>query len=159
MYLINIITVGGEKEEYFSAAAAEYKKRLSRDCKLNAVTVKAEKLPDDPSEKEIAAALDKEGERVVPLLAKGYNVALCIEGAGMSTEEFSKLIGRTAAEGRMPINFVIGSSFGLSDRVKAACDLRLSMSKMTFAHRLASVMLHEQIYRAVNILNGGKYNK
>ena len=76
----------------------------------------------------------------------------------ISQEEFSKIITEAAVSGKMPLNFVIGSSFGLSERVKAACGLRLSMSKMTFAHRLASVMLHEQIYRAVNMINGGKYN-
>ncbi len=159
MFLINIITVGGEKEEYFAEAAAEYRKRLSRDCRLVCTEVKAEKLPSEPSAKEISAALDREAERLLPLLAKGYNVALCVEGKQLSTEKFSQFLEKSASENRMPVNFVIGSSFGLSERVKAACDLRLSMSEMTFAHRLASVMLHEQIYRAVNIINGGKYNK
>ncbi|MBO4217527.1 MAG: 23S rRNA (pseudouridine(1915)-N(3))-methyltransferase RlmH [Clostridia bacterium] len=159
MFLINIITVGGEKEEYFSAASAEYRKRLSRDCKLSCVELKAEKLSPSPSEKEISSALEKEAERVLPLLSKGFNVALCVEGKQLSTEKFSLLLEKAAAENRMPVNFVIGSSFGLSERVKAACGLRLSLSEMTFAHRLASVMLHEQIYRAVNMINGGKYNK
>ncbi len=159
MFLINIITVGGEKEEYFSQAAAEYRKRLSRDCRIVCTEIKAERLPAAPSEKEIASALDREAERVLPLLSKGLSVALCVEGKQLSTEGFSRFIADAAANRRMPVNFVIGSSFGLAERVKSACELRLSMSEMTFAHRLASVMLHEQIYRAVNIINGGKYNK
>lgn len=74
----------------------------------------------------------------------------------MSSEDFAVLNGRNAAEG---VTYVIGSSYGLAESVKAACDMRLSFSKMTLPHRLMRVVLYEQIYRAFTIINGRKYHK
>ena len=71
----------------------------------------------------------------------------------------AELLSEQALQGRSRVSFVIGGSDGLSDAVKKAADLRLSMSRMTFPHHLARVMVLEQIYRAFNILGGGKYHK
>ena len=69
------------------------------------------------------------------------------------------LLSEKALRGESRITFLIGSSDGLSERVKNACDERISMSPMTFPHHLARVMLLEQIYRAFSIASGGKYHK
>ena len=77
----------------------------------------------------------------------------------MSSPELASLISKRAVDGFSDIVFIIGSSHGLSDKVKNACDLKLSVSPMTFAHGLFAVMLCEQIYRAFSISAGEKYQK
>lgn len=161
MINVNIITVGKLKEAYLRDACAEYAKRLGGFCKLNITELPESKLPDSPSEKEIGNALSKEGKIIAELLSENnsYNVVMCIEGKQMPSEKLAEMIGRISAEGKSRFNFVIGSSFGISEEVKKLADLRLSMSEMTFPHQLARVMLLEQLYRSFQILNGGKYHK
>ena len=88
-----------------------------------------------------------------------FIVAMCIEGKGCSSEELASLMAQCAVQGKSRVCFLIGGSDGLSDEVKRAADVRLSMSRMTFPHHLARVMVLEQIYRAFNINEGGKYHK
>ena len=85
--------------------------------------------------------------------------ALCVEGKEKSSEDFSTLFTERGNSGKPKICFLIGGSCGMSETVKARADLRLSMSKMTFPHHLARVMLIEQIYRAFKIAEGSRYHK
>ena len=122
--------------------------------------MKDEKLSSEPSSGEISAALDKEAKKIMECIPeRNYKIAMCVEGKQMSSEEFSALLEKVATNGYSGVSFVIGSSCGLSDKVKNSCDLRLSVSKMTFPHKLFRVMLLEQIYRAFMISSGGKYHK
>jgi len=84
---------------------------------------------------------------------------LCIEGKEKSSESFAKAINDAAVNGKSNIVFIIGSSFGLSPEIKSLSDFKLSFSPMTFPHQLMRVMLLEQIYRAFQINNNGKYHK
>ena len=77
----------------------------------------------------------------------------------MSSEEFAKTVEQSATRGFSNMAFVIGGSFGLHDSIKQRSNLRMSFSKMTFPHQLFRVMLMEQIYRAEQIITGGKYHK
>ena len=77
----------------------------------------------------------------------------------MASEELSQKMDDIALSGKNSVVFIIGSSFGLSDEIKRISDFRFSMSKMTFPHKLARIMLTEQIYRAFSISNNGKYHK
>lgn len=157
---IHIICVGAPKESFFVEAAAEYEKRLKAYAKVNTIQIKDERLSDKPSDAEIAAALKKEGERILAALPqRAYKIAMCVEGKQMPSEKFAELMHTAANNGFSDIAFVIGGSFGLSDEVKTACDFRLSVSQMTFPHRMMKFILLEQIYRAMNILGGGKYHK
>lgn len=155
---INLIVIGKLKEEYLRSACAEYIKRLGRFCTLELHELDECRLSDNPSEKEIAAALKKEAEQI-RRFAAGYIVPMCIEGKQLSSEELSGKITDAGINGFSTVTFIIGSSFGLDDGIKAMGNLRLSMSKMTFPHQLARVMLLEQIYRAFQIAGGGKYHK
>lgn len=160
MTTINLIYVGNIRENYLLAAVAEYEKRLSAYCRLVCTEIKEEKLPDDPSQAQTEAAMKKEGERILAVLPqKSKKIALCVEGKQLSSEEFSSLIKNAENSGFSQISFIIGGAFGLSDEVKKVCDFRLSLSKMTFTHRFARILLLEQIYRAENIAAGGKYHK
>lgn len=160
MTTINLIYVGNIRENYLLAAVAEYEKRLSAYCRLVCTEIKEEKLPDDPSQAQTEAAMKKEGERILAVLPrKSMKIALCVEGKQLSSEEFSSLIKNAENSGFSQISFIIGGAFGLSEEVKKLCDFRLSLSKMTFTHRMARILLLEQIYRAENIAAGGKYHK
>lgn len=160
MLNITIIAVGKLKEQYLRDASAEYQKRLSTLCKLNIVELNPEKLSDNPSAKEIENALNNEAKRIIEKIPKGAKVySMCIEGKQRTSEELSREIDSLAVEGVSNIVFIIGGSFGLSDEVKKLSAYRLSMSKMTFPHQIARIMLLEQIYRAMQISLGTKYHK
>lgn len=159
MISIKIVCVGNLKEAYLRDAAAEYVKRLGGFCKLCEVTLKEEKLPDSPSQSEIDAALRKEADKILAELPRrAYKIAMCVEGRQLSSEELAdKLDAVSATHGE--ICLVIGSSHGLDERVKQACDARLSVSKLTFPHQLMRVILLEAVYRALNIIKGTHYHK
>ncbi len=155
---INLIVIGKLKEEYLRSACAEYIKRLGRYCNFELHELDECRLSDEPSEKEIATALKKEVEQI-KRYAKGMIVPMCIEGKQLTSPELSEKISSAGVSGQSTVTFIIGSSFGLDPEIKAMGALKLSMSKMTFPHQLARVMLLEQIYRAFQIAEGGKYHK
>ncbi len=159
MLNVKFITLGTLKEAYLRDAAAEYEKRLGGFCRFESIQLKDERLPEDPSENEIRAALDRESERVLAQIPpRAYCVAMCVEGKQLSSEELAVKLESVANE-TGTVCFIIGSSFGLSDKVKARADLRLSVSKLTFPHQLMRVLLLEAVYRAFNIQKGTRYHK
>lgn len=155
---INLIVIGKLKEEYLRSACAEYIKRLARYCTFELHELDECRLGDSPSEKEIASALAKEAEQI-KRFAKGMIIPMCIEGKQLTSPELSGKITSAGVNGFSTVTFVIGSSYGLAPEIKTMGALKLSMSKMTFPHQLARVMLLEQIYRAFQIAEGGKYHK
>ena len=160
MQKITLLCVGKLKEKFYLDTCAEYQKRLTRHCKFELIELPEQRLPENPSEAEIAAALSKEADVIEERLPKGgVLVALCVEGKPMSSEQLSDTLSRYGAQGASQVTFLIGGSFGLSERVKARADLRLSMSPMTFPHHLARVMVLEQVYRAYQIQSGTRYHK
>ncbi len=160
MLKIKIITVGALSEKHWKDACAEYRKRLSAKADLEEIQLKEEPLSKNPSAGEIKKALDVEGERILAEIPKrAMAVSLCVEGKQYSSEALAGIIGDAAVSGVSEICFVIGSSYGLSDRVKSASRLKLSMSALTFPHQLARVMLYETVYRSFTILGGEKYHK
>lgn len=159
MLQLTVITVGTLKEAYWREALAEYEKRLSAFCKPNLIQLKETKLPDDPAQSEINAALSDEAKRILAAVpARSYKIALCVEGKQFSSEELAQKIESACTESSS-LCLIIGSSYGLSPEVKAACDLRLSVSKLTFPHQMMRVLLLEVLYRSFSILKGSKYHK
>ena len=160
MQKITVLCVGKLREKFYIDACAEYQKRLTRHCKFELLELPEQRLPENPLQAEIDAALAKEAAAIEEKLPHaGSIVALCVEGRTMSSEQLADTLSRCAAQGISQVTFLIGGSFGLSERVKARADLRLSMSPMTFPHHLARVMLLEQIYRAYQIQSGTRYHK
>ncbi|MBQ8213671.1 MAG: 23S rRNA (pseudouridine(1915)-N(3))-methyltransferase RlmH [Clostridia bacterium] len=159
MIQVTVITVGNLKESYWRDAVAEYEKRLCAFCKPTLIQLKEAKVPENPSEGEIRSALADEGQRILAAMPpRSYRIALCVEGKQFSSEELAaKLEGVLSENGNLCL--VIGSSHGLSDEVKAACQLRLSVSKLTFPHQMMRVLLLEVLYRAFSIIKGTKYHK
>lgn len=160
MQKITVITVGKLKEVFFKQAEEEYLKRLKGLCDLTVVEVPQTVLPQHPSQGQITSALETEADIITSKLPKNAQVVpLCIEGKIYSSEELSELVANNANFGSGSIAFVIGGSYGLAPRIKNLGSIKLSMSKMTFPHRLARIMLLEQIYRGYKIINGGEYHK
>lgn len=160
MINVKLVCVGKMKERFFKDAFEEYAKRLSAYCRFECAELNEYRLGDDPSDKEIASAMDKEAVDVLKSIpADAYVVALCVEGRQMPSESMARLIRERENSGKPRLCFVIGGSYGLSPEVKARADLRLSMSEMTFPHHMARVMLAEQIYRGFKINEGSKYHK
>ena len=159
MLNVKMFVTGTLKEQYYKDAIAEYKKRLTTYCKLDIIEFKEYKLHDAPSQRQIDQALESEGERILSEMPqKAYKIALCVEGKQLSSEEFAKKLDEiSTTHGELCL--VIGSSYGLSDKVKNACDMKLSVSKMTLTHQMLRVWLLEIIYRCLSITHGGKYHK
>ena len=159
MISVKFITLGTLKESYLREAAAEYEKRLGAFCKMQMIQLKEEKLSDAPSEGEIRQALDREAQKIMAEIPpRAYKIAMCVEGKQLSSEELAAKL-EEVSERYGDVCFIIGSSHGLSDSVKNACDMRLSVSKLTFPHQLMRVLLLEAVYRGFNIMKGTKYHK
>ena len=158
---VNIICVGKLKEAYWRDACSEYIKRLGAYATARVVELNESKLSDKPSSGEIAKCLDREANDMMPYIEQkgAYNIAMCIEGKQLSSEELAAKIADAGVSGFSTVNIIIGSSFGLSDRVKQKAHFKLSISKMTLPHQLARVVCLEQTYRAFAINNGSKYHK
>lgn len=160
MFEINLITVGKLKEKFYLDAADEYIKRLGGYCKFRMIELPETRLPDSPSPSEIAAGLDKEANQIFSKLPKNsWFCVLTPEGKSLSSEDFSRKISDVKLSGKSCACFLIGSSYGISSRVKNAADFKLSLSPMTFPHHLARVMVLEQLYRSEAIQAGSKYHK
>jgi len=156
---IKVIVMGGYKDSWFKECQAEYQKRIKPYCSLSYLELEPVKLPQNPSEKQIEQALLKEAEMLKSKLKKGEClIALCVEGVELNSNEFSDTLLNAAARGK-EITFIIGSSHGLSQRIKEVADIKLSLSKMTLPHQLARIILSEQIYRALTIQKNLKYHK
>lgn len=156
---VSVITVGTLKEGYLKDAVAEYKKRILQYAKLEEIEIKEERIANEDDRAEIARALDAEAVKILSSIPKdAYKIALCVEGKQYSSEELAAIVGDAEdRSGRLAL--LIGSSHGLSDKVKSAADLKLSFSKLTFPHQLMRVNLYEAIYRSFTILRGKKYHK
>ncbi|MBO6283528.1 MAG: 23S rRNA (pseudouridine(1915)-N(3))-methyltransferase RlmH [Pseudobutyrivibrio sp.] len=157
---VKILCVGKIKEKFYRDAILEYSKRLSKYCSLEIVEVNDEKTSENSTENEINIIKDKEGERILKHIKdKDYAIALAIQGKQQDSVAFSKYIENLGITGNSSICFVIGGSLGLSDAVMGRCNASISFSKMTFPHQLMRVILLEQIYRAMRIMNNEPYHK
>ena len=156
---ITIISVGTLKENYLKDAVAEYKKRLSQYARVDEINIKEETIKDEDDGTEIKRALDAEADKIVAAIPKGAGkIALCVEGKQYDSVALAGLIGRMNDQSGK-IALIIGSSHGLSEKVKRECDVRLSVSALTFPHQLMRVVLYEALYRSFTILAGKKYHK
>lgn len=160
MISVTIIAVGKLKEKFYKNACEEYLKRLQSFCKIKVIEIDEANVPEKASQNEILSAINLEGKRILSKIPdRSHIISMCIEGKQLDSIELSEYITKQCLTGTSSIVFILGGSWGLSDDVKKASNYKLSMSKMTFPHQLARVMLCEQIYRAFQITNDGKYHK
>ena len=154
---LTLVCVGQLKEKYLCAACAEYLKRLGAYCKTTIIEIEESRATKGRTENTIK---QEEGVRILSRVPPyGLVVTLEIEGRQTSSAGFADILAGAMTENGGHITFVIGGSFGLSPQVSSRADMAISFSKMTFPHQLMRVILLEQLYRGLNILQGGKYHK
>ncbi len=149
---INLVCVGNLKEKFSKEEQAEYVKRLSAYAKVNIVEVKEQNHLQNAT-----LIKEKEGEGILSHL-EGHSVLCEIDAKEISSVQFSEYLEKLM-QNNSTITFVVGGSYGVSEKVKGACKDKISFSKMTFPHNLFRIMLLEQIYRAFTIMNGKTYHK
>ena len=160
MFEITLIAMGKMKEKFYLSAAAEYEKRMKGYCQFKILELPETRLPDNPSPAEIAAGLEKEADMILTKIPKGaWFCTLTPEGKLINSEALAEKLSTVKNSGKSSACFLIGSSFGIAQRIKDKADLKLSMSPMTFPHHLARIMVLEQLYRAESIQAGSKYHK
>ena len=160
MFEITLICMGKLKEKFYEAAAKEYQKRLNGYCKFNLIELSEVRLSDAPTQAEINVALEKEAVQIMEKIPRGaWFCVFTPEGKLLSSEQLADKFASVKLSGKSSACFLIGSSFGMSERIKNKADFKLSMSPMTFPHHLARVMVLEQLYRAEAIQAGSKYHK
>lgn len=149
-----IVIAVGRPHARWAAVLADYEQRLQRYVRLRVVTVReavGQRRPED--------ARSYEAQRIRAALPHPATiVALDVAGALMTSEAFAGELQRWI-ERRKPVVFVLGGPFGLDDSLRAAADVRLSLTPMTLPHDLARVVLLEQLYRAMTLWRGEPYHK
>ena len=157
MVRIKLVSVGRTKKEWIRQGMAHYQKLLRKYVELELVEIKEEKIT---KAKQTQAILDAEGERILRCVPKpGLSIALDLRGEHLSSEGFARLLEDGLSRGYGNFTFVLGGPLGLSPGVLAACPVKLSLCRMTFAHEMSRMILLEQIYRAFSIIKGTSYHK
>ena len=157
---VTIICVGKLREKFFADAADEYLKRLKRIMPVSVIELPDEPEPAQPSDKLNEAVMKREGEKMLSRIgAQDHVIAMCIDGKQYESTELAGKIQNLFTQGKSNITFLIGGSLGIHPDVLRRANERMSMSKMTFPHQLARVMLLEQLFRAAKINAGERYHK
>lgn len=154
---IKIIALGKIKEKFLKDGINEFIKRLTPYTSLEVIELSPVEIKDENLTQK---ALDEEGVNILSHIKEdSFVITLEIQGKQLSSEELAQKINDITNSGVSELVFVIGSSCGISKKVSQRADFKLSMSKMTFLHQFARLILVEQIYRAFKILKGEKYHK
>ena len=154
---IKVIALGKLKEKFLKEGIDEFQKRLIPYASFEIIELQPVEIRD---EHLIKKALDEEADKILAYIKpQSYLITLEIKGKMISSEELAEKIEDITNEGISEIVFVIGSSYGLSEKVSKRANFKLSLSKMTFLHQFARLILLEQIYRAFKILKGETYHK
>ena len=155
--IIKIIALGKLKEKFLKDGIEEFEKRLTPYTSLEIIEFQPVEIKDKHL---ISKALDEEAEKILTYIKPlSYVITLEINGKMLSSEDFAQKIDNLTKEGIAEVVFVIGSSYGLSPIVSKRADFKISLSKMTFLHQFARLILIEQIYRAFKIIKGETYHK
>lgn len=146
---VRVVSVGRDRSGLFQPAADEYAGRIARYCPIDLLELKESRGP---------RAKDDEGDALLAKAAGATVVALDQRGKALASEELAAAVERARRDAR-DLAFLVGGDEGLSDAVRAKAAWTFSLSKLTLPHRLARVVLLEQLYRAFTILRGEPYHK
>jgi 23S rRNA (pseudouridine1915-N3)-methyltransferase len=151
---IRLLAVGKDRSGLYAPAVEEYAGRLARYLRFELV-----ELPEARKHAGTAQAREEEGEVILAKLKPGERLVVLDErGDEPTSVELARRVGKWLTQAQ-DVALVIGGSDGLSAAVKARAQETLALSRMTLAHRLARLVLLEQLYRAMTILRGEPYHK
>lgn len=154
---IKIIALGKIKEKFLKDGIDEFLKRLTPYASVTILELNPIEIKDENLTEKI---LLEEGEKILSNIKPlDYVITMEINGKQFSSEEFAQKIENLTNDGTQEIVFVIGSSCGIGKNVSERANLKMSMSKMTFLHQFARLILVEQIYRAFKIIKKETYHK
>ncbi len=169
---IDIVAIGKLKEKYWREAQAEYVKRLGRFSGIQIKEIAEERISENASIQDEENAKQKEGQRILAATSKsgtsskqgtiskqGMNIVLDLSGKTPDSPQLAQLFQGWMNHGQSQFSFIIGGSNGLSDEVVQSADYLLCLSKLTFPHQMARIVLLEQIYRAMKINANETYHK
>lgn len=151
---ITVIAVGKIGQKPVAQLCDEYRKRLGHHLPVEILEVRKGRgsRPEDVMASEEAKLRSKTPDGAL-------TVAMSEEGRGLSSVELAQEVNRWMVEGRQHVVFYIGGAHGLASTLKREAKLQWSLSKMTFPHDLARMLLWEQLYRALTIIRGEPYHK
>lgn len=150
---INIYQIVKKSKDNFEPIINEFVKMSSRYATVevhslfNKQIARAQTIGQKESQ-------DAYNELYIPKLSNGYNIALDVLGKKVDSFKFSELL-----EDKLTINFFIGGAYGFDRTFLAKCDNIISLSELTMAHKIANLVLCEQIFRSLCILNNHPYHK
>lgn len=154
---IKIVALGKIKEKFLKEGIDEFLKRLTPYANVEIVELSPIEIKDENLTQKV---LEQEGEKILANIKQNsYVITLEVNEANFSSEKFAQKLEEIGNQGFNEIIFVIGSSCGISKTVSDRADFKLSLSKMTFLHQFARLILVEQIYRAFKIQKGETYHK
>jgi 23S rRNA (pseudouridine1915-N3)-methyltransferase len=150
--VISIYTIEKNSRDEFESILKNYEKMISKYSKLNYNSIFSNKI-SKAQEQTIQIAQKSYEDAFLPHL-KGFNIALHPDAKELDSFEFAKIF-----ENNTNINFFIGGAYGFNKSFLSKCDRVISLSKLTLSHKIAKVVLYEQIYRAFTIINSHPYHK
>ena len=153
-----LLTVGKIKDKALKLLIENYTKNLQKFTKLTIIEVKDEPEVKNASEEDLEILREKEAESLRKHIKTGYKIALAIEGKTFTSEALALEIEKIKTYHSSKLYFLIGGSYGISKSLKKEMDLLLSFSELTFPHQLMRVILLEQLFRSMKILNGEPYH-
>jgi len=183
MLKVTMASVGKDVRDFYSEGVAEYARRLSRHCRLSLVCVEEHRLPASPTAADERLAMEAEARSIAKAIGYGAAwagpgqggagrvgergparserpvIAFDRCGRGVTSVGLSEILGRAMAGGASGLAMVIGGHLGLAPGLLDAADDVLSLSAMTFPHRMARLIVAEQLYRAFKILSGERYHR
>lgn len=149
-----VAVVGKPRNAGLAAAIADYEKRAARYWPLEVHEVREERASSSSPQ----VVTEREGERLRDRAGSARIIACDPGGRSLTSEQFASWLGHERDNGR-DVAFVIGGAFGLSDAVRSASSMKLSLAPWTLPHELARLVLAEQLYRAGSILRHEPYHK
>jgi 23S rRNA (pseudouridine1915-N3)-methyltransferase len=160
MQTIRIIAIGKIKDAWLKHGIDEYVKRIQPMAKLQIIECEEEKAPENLSKKEEAMVKERECERLLQRIGKSeYSIALNLEGMSYTSPQLADTLQRLGVDGYSTVNFLIGGSLGLSDKLLEQVQSHWCLSALTFPHQLCRLILCEQLYRAYSIQKNLPYHK
>ncbi len=160
MLRVRILTVGRVKEDYLKDGIEQFRARLKPYCRLEEVEVEpASSVPRRPGPADIERAKGLEEEKLLQALDPSfYNIVLDERGKVITSSGLARSLTRLQSRGNSRICFIIGGPFGLGEKIKGKSDYLLALSRLTFTHEMIRLILMEQVYRALKIMNSEPYH-